>query len=88
MSQSVSESTRVSPDGLSLKGASPARASAFDEVEWEIRDAIIGDPPSPPSEQRGVEFPGPGRRTRPTSSPRITSGASSARRKGELWSNR
>src|SRR5919201_3555286 len=29
----------------------------FDQVEWEIRDAIIGDPESPAFEQRGVEFP-------------------------------
>ena len=29
----------------------------FDCVEWEIRDAVIGDPASPAFEQRGVEFP-------------------------------
>ena len=29
----------------------------FDQVEWEIRDAMIGDPESPAFEQRGVEFP-------------------------------
>ena len=29
----------------------------FDEVEWEYRDAIIGDPSKPAFEQRGVEFP-------------------------------
>src|SRR5215212_2588280 len=29
----------------------------FDAIEWEIRDAIIGDPESPAFEQRGVEFP-------------------------------
>ncbi|HKP88668.1 MAG TPA: vitamin B12-dependent ribonucleotide reductase [Thermoleophilaceae bacterium] len=29
----------------------------FDEVEWEIRDAVIGDPARPAFEQRGVEFP-------------------------------
>jgi ribonucleoside-diphosphate reductase alpha chain len=29
----------------------------FDEVEWEIRDAVIGDPENPAFEQRGVEFP-------------------------------
>src|SRR5215218_11463955 len=31
----------------------------FDEVEWELRDAVIGDPESPAFEQRGVEFPKP-----------------------------
>ncbi|HEY5815907.1 MAG TPA: vitamin B12-dependent ribonucleotide reductase [Solirubrobacterales bacterium] len=29
----------------------------FDEIEWEIRDAVIGDPEAPAFEQRGVEFP-------------------------------
>jgi ribonucleoside-diphosphate reductase alpha chain len=29
----------------------------FDAVEWEIRDAVIGDPAKPVFEQRGVEFP-------------------------------
>jgi len=29
----------------------------FDCVEWEIRDAVIGDPASPAFEQSGVEFP-------------------------------
>ncbi len=29
----------------------------FDAVEWEIRDAVIGDPSAPAFEQRGVEFP-------------------------------
>jgi ribonucleoside-diphosphate reductase alpha chain len=29
----------------------------FDEVEWELRDALIGDPANPAFDQRGVEFP-------------------------------
>ncbi len=29
----------------------------FDELEWETRDAVIGDPADPAFEQRGVEFP-------------------------------
>ena len=29
----------------------------FEEVEWEIRDALIGDPSSPAFSQTGVEFP-------------------------------
>jgi ribonucleoside-diphosphate reductase alpha chain len=29
----------------------------FDEIEWEVRDAVIGDPESPAFEQRAVEFP-------------------------------
>jgi ribonucleoside-diphosphate reductase alpha chain len=29
----------------------------FDEVEWELRDALIGDPDNPAFHQRDVEFP-------------------------------
>jgi ribonucleoside-diphosphate reductase alpha chain len=29
----------------------------FDEVEWEVREALIGDPVKPVFEQRDVEFP-------------------------------
>ena len=29
----------------------------FDQVEWEQRDAVIGDPANPAFEQLGVEFP-------------------------------
>ncbi|MSO42134.1 MAG: hypothetical protein EXQ70_09645 [Solirubrobacterales bacterium] len=29
----------------------------YDELEWELRDALIGDPEKPAFEQRGVEFP-------------------------------
>src|SRR5215213_1436080 len=29
----------------------------YDELEWETRDAVIGDPEKPAFEQRGVEFP-------------------------------
>ena len=54
--------TQLTPDatgqGLSIRryftnpGVHP-----YDELEWETRDAIIGDPASPAFEQRGVEFP-------------------------------
>ncbi|HKJ36883.1 MAG TPA: vitamin B12-dependent ribonucleotide reductase [Solirubrobacterales bacterium] len=37
---------------LTTEGTHP-----FDEVEWQDRDAIIGDPENPAFEQRGVEFP-------------------------------
>jgi ribonucleoside-diphosphate reductase alpha chain len=60
MSQSnpVSDPTRINPEGvvverrLTREGVHP-----FDEVEWELRDAVIGDPADPAFEQRGVEFP-------------------------------
>ena len=45
----------------------------FDAVEWELRDARIGHGDKVAFEQTDVEFPRPGRRTRPTSSPRSTS---------------
>ena len=32
-------------------------AHPFDAVEWEMRDAIIGDPAKPAFEQRGADFP-------------------------------
>ncbi|MFL5780985.1 MAG: vitamin B12-dependent ribonucleotide reductase [Thermoleophilaceae bacterium] len=34
-----------------------AGAHPFDAVEWEIRDAVIGDPADPAFKQEGVEFP-------------------------------
>ena len=34
-----------------------AGSHPFEAVEWEIRDAIIGNPDDPAFEQRGVEFP-------------------------------
>jgi ribonucleoside-diphosphate reductase alpha chain len=34
-----------------------AAVHPFDCIEWEIRDAVIGDPENPAFEQRGVEFP-------------------------------
>ena len=57
MSQSVTESPRVNTKGvvverrLTREGVHP-----FDEIEWELRDAVIGDPSNPAFEQRGVEF--------------------------------
>ena len=57
-SQPVVDPTRINPEGvvvqrrLSREGVHP-----FEEVEWELRDAVIGDPAKPVFEQRGVEFP-------------------------------
>src|SRR5688500_15602787 len=33
------------------------RVHPFDEIEWEIRGALIGDPANPAFEQREIEFP-------------------------------
>src|SRR5712672_3563062 len=55
--------TATSPQKTGLKGLvierrfSSAGTHPFDEIEWEIRDAVIGNPESPAFEQRGVEFP-------------------------------
>ncbi|HYV60176.1 MAG TPA: vitamin B12-dependent ribonucleotide reductase, partial [Acidimicrobiia bacterium] len=44
--------------GLSVKRRfSAVGVHPFDQIEWEIRDAVIGDPENPAFEQRGVEFP-------------------------------
>ncbi len=42
--------------GLQRKFTQPG-IHPFDAVEWEIRDAVIGDPAKPAFEQREVEFP-------------------------------
>src|SRR6187455_1257714 len=45
-------------DGVSVgRRFTEPGVSPFDAVEWEIRDAIIGNPEKPAFEQRGVEFP-------------------------------
>jgi len=45
-------------DGVSVgRRFTEAGVTPFDAVEWEIRDAVIGDPANPAFEQRGVEFP-------------------------------
>ncbi len=45
-------------DGLSVgRRFTEPGVSPFDAIEWEIRDAVIGDPDNPAFEQRGVEFP-------------------------------
>src|ERR687887_1992972 len=45
-------------DGVSVgRRFTEPGVSPFECVEWEIRDALIGDAQSPAFEQRGVEFP-------------------------------
>jgi ribonucleoside-diphosphate reductase alpha chain len=58
MSQTATATPKNGLKGLSIERRfSTAGVHPFDEVEWEIRDAVIGDPESPAFEQRGVEFP-------------------------------
>jgi ribonucleoside-diphosphate reductase alpha chain len=56
--RSGSEKSTVAADGLQVsRRYTQAGTHPFDMVEWEIRDAIIGNPEKPAFEQRGVEFP-------------------------------
>jgi ribonucleoside-diphosphate reductase alpha chain len=58
MSKTALASPKNGLEGLSVERRfSTPGVHPFDEVEWEIRDAVIGDPESPAFEQRGVEFP-------------------------------
>jgi ribonucleoside-diphosphate reductase alpha chain len=58
MRDSAAETQIVAGKGLGIERrfSSPG-VHPFDEIEWEIRDAVIGDPADPAFEQRGVEFP-------------------------------
>jgi ribonucleoside-diphosphate reductase alpha chain len=58
MSKTATSSQSTGLKGLAIERrfSSPG-VHPFDEIEWEIRDAVIGNPESPAFEQRGVEFP-------------------------------
>src|SRR5689334_4450401 len=51
------------PTTLAVKGVrverryTEAGVHPFEAIDWELRDAVIGDPEKPAFEQRGVEFP-------------------------------
>ncbi len=58
MSKTATSTPQNGLQGLSIERRfSTAGVHPFDEIEWEIRDAVIGNPESPAFEQRGVEFP-------------------------------
>jgi len=58
MSKTALASPKNGLQGLSIERRfSTPGVHPFDEVEWEIRDAVIGNPEAPAFEQRGVEFP-------------------------------
>ncbi len=58
MSKTATASPKNGLLGLSIERRfSAAGVHPFDQIEWEIRDALIGNPESPAFEQRGVEFP-------------------------------
>ncbi|MDQ3726133.1 MAG: vitamin B12-dependent ribonucleotide reductase, partial [Actinomycetota bacterium] len=58
MSKTALASPQNGLQGLSVerKFSTPG-VHPFDQIEWEIRDAVIGNPEDPAFEQRGVEFP-------------------------------
>ncbi len=69
MQQTTADHTAPIATSVTVEPAGPTRGLAinrhftepgldpFDVVEWERRDAVIGDPAKPAFEQRGVEFP-------------------------------
>jgi ribonucleoside-diphosphate reductase alpha chain len=58
MARTASETLRTDSKGLAIERRFSSQGThPFDEIEWEIRDAVIGNPESPAFEQRGVEFP-------------------------------
>src|SRR5688500_4036343 len=58
MQQSAAARTDTALEGLAIERRfSSEGVHPFDEIEWETRDAVIGDPEDPAFEQRGVEFP-------------------------------
>ncbi len=60
MPESAANTAKVREGGLRCaRRHSTAGVHPFDQVEWELRDAVIGDPANPAFEQHGVEFPKP-----------------------------
>jgi ribonucleoside-diphosphate reductase alpha chain len=58
MSKTALSTPKNGLQGLSIERRfSTPGVHPFDQIEWEIRDAVIGNPESPAFEQRGVEFP-------------------------------
>ena len=58
MAETAASSANLVQGGLAIerRHTSPG-VHPFDEIEWELRDAVIGDPAKPAFEQYGVEFP-------------------------------
>jgi ribonucleoside-diphosphate reductase alpha chain len=57
-SAQTNHSVRAADQGLAIeRRLTREGVHPFDEIEWEMRDAVIGDPAKPAFEQREVEFP-------------------------------
>ncbi len=58
MTETAANAGQIATKGLAVERRfTTPGIHPFDQVEWELRDAIIGDPADPAFEQRGVEFP-------------------------------
>jgi ribonucleoside-diphosphate reductase alpha chain len=58
MAKTTTKAPGATYKGLAIERRfSSAGTHPFDQLEWETRDALIGDPAAPAFEQRGVEFP-------------------------------
>ena len=61
MARTEAKNARTSEQGLAIQRRFTTEGThPYDELEWETRDAVIGDPSAeggPAFEQRGVEFP-------------------------------
>jgi ribonucleoside-diphosphate reductase alpha chain len=58
MSETTANTRKIEHGGLSLERRfTTLGIHPFGAVEWELRDAVIGDPTNPAFEQPGVEFP-------------------------------
>src|SRR5688500_6476511 len=54
----TTQGVRAADGGLAIERRfTRAGVHPLDEIEWETRDAVIGDPAKPAFEQYGVEFP-------------------------------
>jgi ribonucleoside-diphosphate reductase alpha chain len=58
MAKATSKAERTTEKGLVIERRfSTPGTHPYDELEWELRDALIGNPENPAFEQKGVEFP-------------------------------
>ena len=58
MAKSAASTPTTAREGLAIERRfSSPDVHPFDEIEWEIRDALIGDPDDPAFEQRGGRVP-------------------------------
>jgi ribonucleoside-diphosphate reductase alpha chain len=58
MARAASKAARTTERGLGIERRfTTPGVDPYDELEWERRDAVIGDPEDPVFEQRDVEFP-------------------------------